>query len=283
MHKWSCERYGAIPSSDTQNYHIEMKRNIFHKEPITEVQQGCIFSGAIADGYKDCNVHGLIITPRCDIAQKKVTTIHYLPVVKFSDWKERDLVTIYRFEQCKKKLADLEQRFNANNVPASLLNPQYKMSKEELAKLLDGEKAKLIEPLCEYWELFDDESCIKNISNWKNYDNRLSELASGRNERFLLLESWEEDKDEYYVINLTEVRHIKAETAYSLLKSIRATTIDTTKDEMMETTDKNVMFGIKTSLTSPYIEYVCQKFSGAFFRIGIEDWPCDMKQELKTK
>lgn len=183
----------------------------------------------------------------------------------------------------QKELAELEQRFNANNVPPALLNPQYKMEKEELEKLFENEKASLIEPLCEYWELFDDECCSKNIVKWKNYDNRLTELASGRNERFLLLENWEDNKDDYYVINLTEVRHIKAETAYGLLKSIRATSIDTSKDEMAETADKNVKYGINASLTSPYIEYVCQKFSSAFFRIGIEDWPCDMKQELKTK
>lgn len=259
-----------------------MKRNIFQKEKITEVQQGCIFSGAIADGYKDCDVYGLIITPRCDIAQKKVLTIHYLPIVKFSNWKERDLVAIYRFEQTKKKLSELECRFKANNLPATFLNPQYKMDKNELEKLFVNENAKLIDPLLEYWDLYDDDKCLKNIDKWNNLDNRLSDLASGKNERFLLLENWEEGKDDYFVINLTEVRHIQASTAYTMLNPIRATSIDTTKDEMAETTDKNIMYSIISSLTSPYIEYVCQKFSGAFFRIGIEDWPCDIRKELKN-
>jgi hypothetical protein len=48
--------------------------------------QGTIFSCAVAEDYRACTTRGLIITARCDVANDKVRTYNYLPVVPFSDW-----------------------------------------------------------------------------------------------------------------------------------------------------------------------------------------------------
>ena len=260
-----------------------MSRNIFDKN-VQAVQQGCIFSGAIADGYTDCSVYGLIITPRCDIEQRKVATIHYLPIIKYSDWKKNDLIQLYQIDVKKKKLNTLKPLFESNHLPLHLLDVKYRMSKEELRNFFKDKNFKdnFYDDIITYWDLQDREKCIKTVSKWKNLDNCLSNLANGKNERFLLLEHWDESKDVFYVINLTEVRHIQLNTALNLLSGIRANNIDVEKDELNYQNSLSTNYKILLTLTSPYLEYVCQKFSNAFFRIGIEDWQFKVTEKLKA-
>lgn len=262
------------------------RRDIFQKGEIKEMQQGCIFSGAIAEGYGNKPVYGLIVTPRCDIAQKKVAIVHYLPIVRFEDWKKLDFVKLFQFEELKKRRPEIELFIKKKGLPEVLLESRYKMPKAELMKFLSEKdcKEQEIDSILYYWDLYDIEESGKKISSWNNLENRLSDLISGKNERFILLEDWVDNGNTYYVINLTEIRHIQLSTAIDLLKPLKAVSINTKLDEMTETDDKSVSYKICTCLTSPYIEYVCQKLSNAFFRIGIEDWENSkaIRDELKN-
>ena len=103
-----------------------MHRNIYQETKITKLQQGCLFWGAIADGY-DKPVWGLIITPRCDIAQNKVITVHYLPVTKFTDWKDIHLATMLQQDCIKKKLNTLKPVFDSKKISESLLDFKYRL------------------------------------------------------------------------------------------------------------------------------------------------------------
>lgn len=49
-----------------------------------------MFSCATASRYDACEVHGVTITARCDVAQQKYPVLNYLPLVKLSDWLRRD-------------------------------------------------------------------------------------------------------------------------------------------------------------------------------------------------
>ena len=71
-----------------------MSRNIYKKVKIGDITQGSIISGAISDVYGDTNVFGVVISARCAIAQKKVRSYHYIPMVPFSRWKEVDFVRL---------------------------------------------------------------------------------------------------------------------------------------------------------------------------------------------
>lgn len=260
-----------------------MRRNIF-EENVSAMQQGCIFSGAIADGYKDCSVYGLIITPRCDIEQKKVSMIHYLPLIKYSDWKKHDLIHLYQFDAKKKKINGLKSQFETHNLPLHLLNIKYRMPKEELKKMFEEKNLKdqFYNDIITYWDLQDNNKCIESIQKWNNLDNCLSNLANGKNEKFLLLEHWNDSKEDFYVLNLTEIRHIQFDTALKLLTGVRANNIDTEKDDLRSQNNLSATYKILSKLTSPYIEYVCQKMSNAFFRIGIEDWQYKVTEKLKA-
>jgi hypothetical protein len=52
--------------------------------------QGTVFACAVAEDYVGCHIHGLVITARCDVSQKKAAVFNYLPVVSLDDWIHRD-------------------------------------------------------------------------------------------------------------------------------------------------------------------------------------------------
>lgn len=259
-----------------------MQRNIFEKNKITDLQQGCLFWGANSDGY-DKPIWGLIITPRCDIAQNKVKTVHYLPITKFTDWKDTYLVAMFQAEEIKKKYNVLSPIFDSKSISRSLLDVKYKLSDQDLEAMFAGKSmpGDFCVNLREYWSYHDLDYCRKKLPSWKNYDNRLKELMSGNMERFLLLEHWSDDSEQFYVIHLTEVRHLQITTARALIQGVRANMISEEKDDLFfDNRPVAREYRIITQLTSPYLEYVCQKFANAFFRIGIQDWP---QSDLCTK
>lgn len=261
-----------------------MKRDIFNNGPIEKVQQGCIFSGGIAHNYKNHSVYGLIITPRCDIEQNKVEIIHYLPIIKYSDWKDFDLVKLYQFEILKNKRKTLIEQIKSKQLPEHILDIKYRISSSELATSLKGKgvSVNFQEDLISYWELHDIENCRNSITKWNNYNSRLSDLANGKNERFILLEHWDNEKEDFCVISLTEIRHLRLSTAHTLLSGLRANCVDEEKDELQFQTNNTSVYKIQASLKSPYLEYICQRMTNAFFRIGIEDWMIDVTNKLKT-
>lgn len=54
------------------------------------LNQGTLFSCGAAEDYAGCDVHGIVITARCDVANDKAQIYNYLPVVKLDDWLKRD-------------------------------------------------------------------------------------------------------------------------------------------------------------------------------------------------
>ena len=115
-----------------------MRRNIFHDGEIKRFQQGSLFYGAIVDNL-DYAVWGVIITPRCDIEQNKVSTVNYLPIIKFADWKNLHLLSIYQAEELTKRKANLKQIFESKNIPQNLLDVKYRLSVDDLSKIFSKE------------------------------------------------------------------------------------------------------------------------------------------------
>lgn len=246
-------------------------RGIFGGLP-KELQQGCLFNGAIANGYNGCDVYGLIITPRCDIAQRKVSTVHYLPVVRFDDWKSHYLVNELRSAEGEK----INRMFSAHLAKYNLthlLDPRFRVEEETLNKIGAGALQKsCIDGLLRWWSMFDSEKCEEILFVGDKYKSYIANLADGKLERFLLLENWD-GKEEYYVICLTEINRLQFTIAEKLIAGVLARDVDFTNNDLYDDSVPLRRYSIVNSLFSPYVEYVCQRFSNAFFRVGIEDWP----------
>lgn len=256
-------------------------RNIFCKT-VLETQQGCIFTGAIADGFDDCTVYGLIVTPRCDIAQRKVMTVHYLPVVALDDWKRVVLAQVSQLDRLDKKRAEVINLCNKYKIPVHLVDRKYRLPDADMERLIPDKtlQQKVIEPLKECWNLQDIKFCYESLDTWNNYSNRLTELVDGKNERYLLLEDWKNSK-QHFVICLTEIYHITLDISLKLSNGILVRDIDFEKNDLRKSDNRLEEYKVQSQLSSPYIEYVTQRLSNAFFRIGIDDW-ADRKQTVEN-
>jgi hypothetical protein len=51
-----------------------------------EFTQGTLFTCAMAEGYPNQSVMGMVITARCDVAQDKAPIYNYIPVISLADW-----------------------------------------------------------------------------------------------------------------------------------------------------------------------------------------------------
>lgn len=247
-------------------------RNIY-EQVIKETQQGCIFNGAISEYATKHRAFGLIVTPRCDIAQKKVSTIHYVPIISLEDWKRKILTPLSQSDRLEKKRNELLPLMKKYQVPQHIADTKYKLSDDDLATVIPDKKIfqKVAGPLKDCWNLQDLNYCYDNIKQWSKYQSKLNDLIHGRNERFLLLERWNDDT-RFYVICLTEIYHITISTALKLKEGILVRDINFEENDLSKSESMRNEYKIVAQLSSPYIEYVTQHLSNAFFRIGIDDW-----------
>jgi hypothetical protein len=113
-------------------------KNVVIPTRFSHLTQGALFTCAKAEGYTGCEVHGLIITARCDAEHDKVPVHNYIPVVRFADWLSRDFVRI----ACGRDTAQLEANFATTlksvSMSASILLTQSPRS--ILAKLFDNKE-----------------------------------------------------------------------------------------------------------------------------------------------
>src|SRR6266496_520959 len=60
------------------------------KPILGRLDQGTIFSCAMAEDYGGCKTYGLVITARCDVDRDRAPVINYLPVLHMDDGIHRD-------------------------------------------------------------------------------------------------------------------------------------------------------------------------------------------------
>jgi len=258
-----------------------MKRSgIYYNGIIGSLDQGCIFSGAISRDYADCEVFGLVVTPRCDIAQNKVNIVHYVPIVHYEDWIKRFLSFDYQRVELTKQRAAIESMLQKHKLPSHIISPVYRLNREDLRKTTPKMTDSEFEQLETFWNLHNIDFCKEHIKQWKNMDDRLYNLIDGKSERFILLESWN-TQEQYYVICLTDILRLTTQTANDLVQGIRVRDIDFSTNDLYALDDQLATYSIHAKLSSPYMEYITQRVSNAFFRIGIEDWN-DRKQLCST-
>lgn len=238
------------------------------------LDQGCIFSGGVSDLYRGCNISGIIITPRCDIAQQKISTIHYLPVISFSDWETYYLSSEYqRFE-----IAKTEKRLlafcNKYQLSTSIYDQKYNIPDEIVSQMLDGnpESKKIIEDIKLLKNIRNIQYCRNHIKEWSQYKTRISELIDNKMHSFYLLEDWE--KKGYVVVLLREVRHLSFSMAQKLENGITERTLEEhlfLQNELARSDNQRLEYVYKCRVVSPFIEHIIQAFSYNFTRIGIDD------------
>ena len=85
------------------------------------ITQGTVFSCGFALRYNGCEVFGLTITARCDLAQQKYPVLNYVPLVKLSDWLYRDGIDILICNELNDQSGKLKHFFAQSKLSNSLL------------------------------------------------------------------------------------------------------------------------------------------------------------------
>lgn len=261
--------------------------------------QGVIFLGGLAENYNDCQTYGLILTARCDVANDKIQTYNYLPVVPLDRWLHYDgqLILAGRlaadaYGKMKSYLKHINQSTSIleTETPRRVLEILFQSSEKNIAKTRQS-----FISACEQYELADvagsgapnDGHCISLQKTAPHIAaGLLCELVQQRLSGYYFLPQIDPDgSDEGFVVILREIRHIPRHLAEAICHGI-----STKEYDQMVISDASLAGRLRimvdemampiSMLQSPNIEHLMQCFSMLFGRIGIADIPRDYIDNL---
>ena len=253
-----------------------MRRFYEGKRLTRKLTQGSIINHCLADNYMEVdNVYGFIITPRCDLAHEaKVTHIHYLPIVDFTDWTKHDGVD-YLFNKWRqsntKHFCKICQKYS---IPTEL--DSYTNYEKIADRLIDNPSDKstflsyakaIIKPN------IGDKSFI-NYCNDKNKMSMVDNLLNDKLSAFYLIEDWN-SSNKFKVILLRDLKRISSSVAEKISQGLDLQMIETREDDLKYNHSSHDLCQICAQVSSPFVEHVMQRFSYNFCRVGVEDRDVD--------
>lgn len=261
-------------------------RQLYNKKPkYSEITQGSIITGCIASKYEGCQVWGCIITARCDLSNKKVGMVHYLPIVCFDDYLRKEILEDLKKEWIKELKSNLGNRMKEKGVSPSFLDRNLGYEDfdtliranfnkiREADKFMDDYKKFLGAPNAAIGDIISDSRGEGKLKQ------EIDRLVSNENTNYYLIEDWSGDKNEnqrYKVILLREIKEITLECALSLPDGLLESDISPdylSGNSLSVSADSSNFYYVDSEINSPFIEHILQRFSNNFIRIGVEDLP----------
>ena len=262
-------------------------RQIFEiKKNYSQIDQGSIITGCIAEDYPECEAWGCVITPRCDLAHEgKVSTIHYLPIINIDDWVRNEARNVLKRRWIEGLHKYLNNKLKEVGVNDGFLDTG--LSDDDILKvaktLIKKEKA---------YQEFEEKYFLYRLQTEENFkksllDNQqkgilktlIKDLVKGNVHSFYFIESWNNsDKYPYKVILLRDVRRIRYDIAMKIAKGLFEEEMlqDEIKfNDLSLSKNKDNLFYINSQIKSPFIEHILQSFSYNFCRVGVEDLDTD--------
>lgn len=259
--------------------------------------QGSVVSELRSDKYNDCHCYGIIISARCDIANNKIQKIYYLEAIDLESWLFSkigfDLLIKGEINILNDRLQTIckEYGLDWDTLKHFDFDEFEKVANQEITKKVKKTKAledyklykKYINPCTSHEERKEILS-----SKASTITNFMSEIFSGRNTHLAYIpESGFKDPIENgLIVDLQELDYLNLETAIDLTNCLidsQNTELEKEKKEYYNTKfildDFPGYSMISGEIVSPWIEYLMQRFSNMFTRIGV-DFPS--KSEFKT-
>lgn len=254
--------------------------------------QGTIFSCAHSESYPATPVYGLVITARCDAAQRKVPIYSFIPVVSLKNWIYRDGAEIILTRQLANLRNSQTETLEALEVSPSVLRTMP--ARQVIEKLLrpiaasDRKSANRVEKFITSQDQIEDiqnalDTCesdaLREVLSkaTKVASQVVKELAGNRLLGFYLLRDMPTvygEKPEHFVALLREVHHISNALAERIIQGI--TSDDWRENPILEVKCPKFVLDEDYSapvarLRSPWIEHLMQTWALLFTRIGVED------------
>jgi dGTP triphosphohydrolase len=265
-----------------------MRQIYEEKKSMIDLQQGVIINGCVAEDYPDSDVFGVIITPRCDIDNKKVSTIHYLPMVSLEDWLNNDYVKRYQKDARKKILNTMRKSLSDCKISTNILDGN--LSTGDILKAAEPlssnkkEYDKFKSDLDEYINLKDFFYCKNNISKWTEGKTFLNEICKWKNASYYILEDWD-DETKYKIILLRDIRRLEFNLALRLKTGIVEQNLsddDLRRNDIHKEKESTILRRYRTlaQIKSPFIEHIVQMFFYNFGRIGVDNHEDNLKEKI---
>lgn len=258
-----------------------MSRTIYKQGPEREkrVTQGSIINHCVAEKYS-CNVYGVIVTPRCDMAHLgKVTHVHYLPVVPFEEWFKVDGVHYLWTKALEKYRVKVQNTCKAKGFPTSNLG------EKQLRQLCDSitdskEKDKFKSDIDNYYKVHRTSPNEYKPSNDEKA-KIVANLRKGDIAAFCLIEDWREE-NKFMVVLLRELKRLDYNFAIGMALGIEEKTIsETWKNDLEYSVSKDLIYSTEAEIIPPYVELLMERFSYNFCRVGVEDMDENVEDVLK--
>lgn len=268
-------------------------RQIYNLKKIGLLEQGSIINACIARDYKEIESFGIVITPRCDIENSKVNSIHYLPIVNLEEWIKQDFCKLFAYRAKNEIKNKLKAVFDRYKLSTSLIDMFTKEQLLEKLKTVLNKKVdyKSVEENLEKLEICnkDEPKCtlteIKILATEyaKISKTIFKELKENKFKDYYLLESWNSE-NEYYVVLMREIGSIDFNLALRISKGLlgrEITEIEKLSNDISVKNQDCFIYTIAT-LKSPFIEHLIQQFFLNFGRIGIQDHLNGIENDFHT-
>lgn len=271
---------------------MSQTRPHLHRPPYGNITQGTVFCCATAQRYKSCEVHGLAITARCDLAQQKYPVLNYLPVVRLGDWMKRDGLDILIENEYKNQNGQLGSMLRSAKLSPSLLdsvpledisNTHFPVDVGSKAQKAAASKfSDLLREIESFTSLIaknnhDDLFLWFRTHRFKQVEELIKRLSKHSVLGHYLFEEIipGEDGKDGYICLFREVSTLPRQVSEELGRGLslnRYEDLCTSSEEAAGLVIKNNELAMPVGLVgSPTIEHVLQSFSTLFGRIGIAD------------
>ena len=253
--------------------------------------QGTIITGVRSDKYSNIRCNGVVISARCDLANCKISKIYYLIAVPSDDWLLSDEGFNIVLSQRQNDLEDkLQTKLGGSGLDWSTLKS---FSVEEFSTVIHDQEVglkkdtdKVLEVFrtfknytSKYLELGDKKAILQNES--KSVASSLLKIANGQMMHYIYVPENAYIKDgsidRGLIIDLQELEYISIRDAERLVNC----EIDIQSKDLSEVDKQrynNCFFLMdwpgyamaEYDIASPWTEYIMQRFSNAFIRIGAD-------------
>lgn len=253
--------------------------NIYSEERTFKLTQGSIITNCISSLGTEIDTWGFIITARCDCENHKGGDVYYLPIVNFGDWflyyeKKRfyDLWTQDNIKNLTKKMNDITHNnisdysiFSRHEIEQILQsNTKTKKQRDEILSLFESIQADNEDVFMDYLRLLDEYKLIKTD---------IEKLTKNEDNNFLLIPDWQPNRGRRHkIIMLREIKRIKMNMVVAFEDPRLSITFEpnfNAKDNDIKVIPTDI-YCIDKLMLSPYVEYVMQRFTYNFIRIGVE-------------
>ena len=253
--------------------------------------QGTIITGVRSDKYPNIRCNGVVISARCDLANCKISKIYYLVAVPSDDWLLSDEEFNIVLSQRQNELEDkLQAKLGGSGLDWSTLKS---FSVEDFSTVIHDQEVGLKKDTEKVLEIFltfknytnkylepGDKKAILQNEN-KSVASSLLKIVNGQMMHYIYVPENAYIKDgsidKGLIIDLQELEYISIRDAERLANC----EIDIQSKDLSDADKQrynNYFFLMdwpgyamaECDIASPWTEYIMQRFSNAFIRIGVD-------------